>query len=135
MRVAVTGATGNLGSSIVPVLAGDPDVTGVVAIARRPPPRLPARTTFAVADIARTGLQPALEGCDALEARRPELRVVRLRPCFVFQRPAASEQARIFAGPLLPRMLVRPGRLPVVTVPRSLRFQVSPPATRCSAKR
>jgi nucleoside-diphosphate-sugar epimerase len=51
------------------------------------------------------------------------MRIVRLRPCFVFKRQSASEQRRIFAGPLLPRMLVRPGRLPVVPVPAGLRFQ------------
>jgi nucleoside-diphosphate-sugar epimerase len=207
MRVAVTGATGNLGSSVVPMLAAADGVTEVVAIARRRPERLPARTTFAVADIARDDPEPALAGSDALvhlawafqpthdplrtwdvnvrggiatfeaaaragvrtlvyvssvgayspgagrqvdetwpthslptaaygrekayleryldafELRHPEVRVVRLRPCFVFQRPAASEQARIFAGPLLPRILLRPGRLPVVPVPGRLRFQ------------
>ncbi|RIQ12387.1 NAD-dependent epimerase/dehydratase family protein [Jiangella rhizosphaerae] len=207
MRVAVTGATGNLGTGIVPALVAEPEVTGIVAIARRRPPGLPARTTFATADIAYSDLAPTLAGCDVLvhlawafqpthdplrtwevnvrggiatfeaavragvrtlvhvssvgaysagpgrhvdedwptharptaaygreksyleryldafELRHPDLRVVRLRPCFVFQRPAAGEQARIFAGPLLPRTLVRPGRLPVITVPRSLRFQ------------
>jgi nucleoside-diphosphate-sugar epimerase len=62
---------------------------------------------------------------DAFELRNPAMRIVRLRPCFVFKRQSASEQRRIFAGPLLPRMLVRPGRLPVVPVPAGLRFQAA----------
>jgi UDP-glucose 4-epimerase len=60
---------------------------------------------------------------DAFEARHPDTRVVRLRPAFIFQRQAASEQRRIFAGPLLPGALVRPGRLPVVPWPAGLQFQ------------
>jgi UDP-glucose 4-epimerase len=60
---------------------------------------------------------------DAFEARNPGIRVVRMRPAFIFQGPAATEQRRIFAGPLLPRRLVAPGRLPVLPVPPGLRFQ------------
>jgi nucleoside-diphosphate-sugar epimerase len=60
---------------------------------------------------------------DAFEARHPDTRVVRLRPAFIFQRQAASEQRRIFAGPLLPGTLLRPGRLPVIPWPAGLRFQ------------
>jgi nucleoside-diphosphate-sugar epimerase len=44
---------------------------------------------------------------DGVEAHRPELRVVRLRPGLVFQAGAASEIARYFLGPLL-----APGLLP-----------------------
>jgi UDP-glucose 4-epimerase len=60
---------------------------------------------------------------DVFEARHPDTRVVRLRPAFIFQRQAASEQRRIFAGPLVPGALLRPGRLPVVPWPAGLRFQ------------
>ncbi|MET0764380.1 MAG: NAD-dependent epimerase/dehydratase family protein, partial [Blastococcus sp.] len=60
---------------------------------------------------------------DAFEARHPAVRVVRLRPAFIFQRQAASEQRRIVAGPLLPGALLRPGRLPVLPWPAGLRFQ------------
>jgi UDP-glucose 4-epimerase len=60
---------------------------------------------------------------DAFEPRHPGVRVVRLRPAFIFQWPAATEQRRIFAGPFLPRRLVEPGRLPVLPLPRGLRFQ------------
>ena len=44
-------------------------------------------------------------------------------PAFIFKRSSASEQRRIFAGPLVPRALLRPGRLPVVPLPAGLRFQ------------
>lgn len=60
---------------------------------------------------------------DAFEAGHPDVRVVRLRPAFIFQRTAATEQRRIFAGPLLPTALLRPGRLPVLPFPAGLRFQ------------
>ena len=60
---------------------------------------------------------------DAVEARTPDRRVVRMRPAFIFQRSAATEQRRIFAGPFVPRRLAQPGRLPVVPLPRGLRFQ------------
>ena len=60
---------------------------------------------------------------DAYELRHPEIRVVRMRTCFIFKRSSASEQRRIFAGPLIPRALLRPGRLPIVPLPAGLRFQ------------
>ena len=60
---------------------------------------------------------------DALECAHPDLRVVRLRPAFVFQRSAAGEQRRIFGGPLARPALFDARRVPVVPVPRGLRFQ------------
>lgn len=60
---------------------------------------------------------------DAYELRYPQIRVVRMRTSFVFKRSSASEQRRIFAGPLVPRALLRPGRLPVIPLPPGLRFQ------------
>lgn len=60
---------------------------------------------------------------DAYELRHPDIRVVRMRTSFIFKRSSASEQRRIFAGPLVPRALLRPGRLPVVPFPAGLRFQ------------
>ncbi|MFC4053626.1 NAD-dependent epimerase/dehydratase family protein [Actinomadura syzygii] len=51
---------------------------------------------------------------DVFEAANPDCRVVRIRPGFVFERQTAAEQRRLFAGPLLPGRLVRPGRVPVV---------------------
>jgi nucleoside-diphosphate-sugar epimerase len=52
-----------------------------------------------------------------------EMRVVRVRSAFVFQRQAAPEQRRIFAGPFLPGRLVASGVLPMVPIPRGLRLQ------------
>jgi nucleoside-diphosphate-sugar epimerase len=60
---------------------------------------------------------------DDFEARHPEVRVARLRPAFIFQRRAATEQRRIFAGPFVPNWIVRPGLLPVIPIPSGLRFQ------------
>jgi len=60
---------------------------------------------------------------DIIEQAHPDLRVVRMRPGFVFSRDPATSQRRLFAGPLLPRELVRPGRIPVLPYPRGLRFQ------------
>ena len=48
---------------------------------------------------------------------------MRLRTAFVFQRQAASEQRRIFAGPFLPNRLLRPGALPRLPVPAGLHLQ------------
>jgi nucleoside-diphosphate-sugar epimerase len=58
---------------------------------------------------------------DAFEARHPSIRVVRFRPAFLFQRVAASEQRRIFAGPFVPNFL--PRVLPFLPFPRGLLFQ------------
>jgi nucleoside-diphosphate-sugar epimerase len=60
---------------------------------------------------------------DAFEAKHRDCRVVRMRPTLLFQRRAASEQRRIFAGPFVPSFVARPGLLPVLPWPRSLQFQ------------
>jgi nucleoside-diphosphate-sugar epimerase len=62
---------------------------------------------------------------DALERRHPELRVVRLRPAITTKREAASEQRRLFAGPLLPRRLLRPGWIPFVPDVPGLALQLA----------
>jgi UDP-glucose 4-epimerase len=59
---------------------------------------------------------------DILRLARPETRVAWLRPAFVFQRGAASEQRRIFGGPAA-RPLLFKARPPVLPVPSGLRFQ------------
>jgi UDP-glucose 4-epimerase len=211
MRVAVTGATGNVGTSLLDRLASEDRVSSILAIARRSPaPTRQAGTpkvSWIEADVGDDDLVSHLEGVDvlvhlawlfqpthrplvtseanaigsarvfaaatqahvgaivhassvgayspapgrvvseswpthgqptsaygrekayvervldAVEARHPDIRVVRLRPGFVFQRPAATEQRRLFLGPFFPNRLVRPGRLPALPVPRGLRFQ------------
>ena len=208
MRVVITGATGNVGTSLIEALADEPGVTSVVGVARRVPEWAPPKTTWARADVASDDLLPhfreadvvvhlawifqpthdpiatwrnnalgsirvfeavAAAGVPALvhassvgayspgpvdqpvdetwpthalptaaygreksyvervldtfEHANPEVRVVRLRPGFIFKRESASEQRRLFAGPLLPNFLVRPGLLPVVPDLPGLRFQ------------
>ena len=51
------------------------------------------------------------------------MRVVRLRPALTFKRESASGQRRQFLGPFVPGALLRPGRLPLVPLPRGLRVQ------------
>lgn len=197
LRVAVTGATGNVGSAVVRTLRRDPRVGEIVGIARRRPAERLRKVRWETADVARDPLVPLLRGVDAVvhlawliqpardealldavnvggtrrvvdacaaagvstlvyassvgtytpgpkdarvderwptdgvptsayarqkaatenlldtfEVRHPEVRVVRLRPGLVFQRSAASEIRRLFAGPLLPNRLI--GLIPVI---------------------
>jgi len=60
---------------------------------------------------------------DAFERERPQTRVVRLRPGLIFQRGAASEIRRLFAGPFVPGRLADPRLIPVVPRHPRLRFQ------------
>lgn len=64
MRVAVIGASGNVGSRLVPALV--PDVDEVVAVSRRPPPEPRADVEWVKADITTTDLAPILRGVDAV---------------------------------------------------------------------
>lgn len=60
---------------------------------------------------------------DTFEHEHPDRRVVRIRPGFIFKKESASEQRRLFAGPLLPQRLVRAGLVPVLPELRELRVQ------------
>lgn len=60
---------------------------------------------------------------DTFEEANPQTRTVRMRPTFVFQRSAASEQRRIFGGPLARPSLLDRRFIPVIPVPAGLRFQ------------
>jgi nucleoside-diphosphate-sugar epimerase len=64
---------------------------------------------------------------DDTEARHPDLRVVRMRPAFIFHRRASVQQRRLFLGPLVPESLAgtltRSRRLPVLPLPADLRLQ------------
>ncbi|MEJ7707189.1 MAG: NAD-dependent epimerase/dehydratase family protein [Nocardioidaceae bacterium] len=60
---------------------------------------------------------------DAFEARVTHCTVTRLRPAFVFQRRAATQQRRLFMGPLVPGSIVRPGLVPVLPTPKGLLLQ------------
>lgn len=80
--------------------------------------------THGVATSAYSREKAYVERClDVLERDRPGMRVVRMRPTFTFQAPAAPQQRRLFAGPLVPGRVVAGTRIPVVPVPRLLRFQ------------
>ena len=209
MKVIVTGATGNVGTSVVEALVADPAVTEIVGIARRRPRWHPAKTRWLSLDVSRDELVPAFAGADAVvhlawlfsptrrplvtwhnnvlgslrvfdaaaaagvgalvhassvgaysakpadghpvdeswpthsrptaaygrekaylervldtfEPAHPDVRVVRMRPCFLFKPEAAAEQRRIFAGPLMPARLVGNKWLPVVPDVPGLAFQ------------
>jgi nucleoside-diphosphate-sugar epimerase len=208
MRLVVFGATGNVGTSLLEVLADEPQVDEVVAVARRRPSHAFPRTTFVAADIVKDALGPIVRGADAvvhlawliqpgrsesityavnvtgsqrvfdavarervpalvyassigayspgpkdrlvdeswptqgivssfysrhkvaserlldrLEREHPHLRVVRMRPALIFKADAATEIRRLFAGPLLPGSLLRPGLIPIVPAVARLRFQ------------
>jgi nucleoside-diphosphate-sugar epimerase len=64
--VAIVGATGNVGTSVLAALADEPAVTEVVAIARRPARFDDPRVRFARADVARDDLDEHLRGADAV---------------------------------------------------------------------
>lgn len=60
---------------------------------------------------------------DELEARAPQLRLVRLRPGLIFKAESASEIRRLFLGPLLPNRLLDPRLIPFVPRVDRLCFQ------------
>jgi nucleoside-diphosphate-sugar epimerase len=208
MRVVVVGATGNVGTSVVEVLAADEQIDAILGIARRRPAWQPPKTTWIEADVSRDELESHFRGADAVvhlawlfqpthdevatwrnnvlgsirvfdavagagvgalvyassvgayspgpkdrgvdeswpthalptaaygreksylervldtfEREHPEVRVVRLRHGFIFKRESASQQRRLFAGPLLPTALVRPSLMPIVPDLPGLRLQ------------
>ena len=199
MRVAVTGATGNVGTSVLAALAGDSAVTSIVGIARRTPAVALPKVEWRSADVVRDDLVRLFRGADAVvhltwivqpnhrekelravnvhgsrrvheavaaagvptlvnasafgayaggagdrpvdeswptdgipsswysrqkaEVERalddfaghhPQIRVVRFRSALILKREAGAQAHRLYGGPLLPRPLVRPGRVPAV---------------------
>jgi len=208
MKVAVIGATGNVGSALLRALEHEERVREVVGIARRRPATELSKVTWATADVVTDDLEPVLAGADVVvhlawliqpsrdervtyavnvegsrrvfeaaaragagaivyassvgayspgpkdravdeswptggiqssfysrhkaevesildrfEAEHAHMRIVRLRPGLIFQRDAASEIRRYFAGPLLPGALVRRGLIPLVPRIERLVFQ------------
>jgi UDP-glucose 4-epimerase len=209
MRVVITGATGNVGTSLIEVLGGDDRIDSIVGLARRVPDWLPPKTTWTTTDGAHDDLVSRFRGADvvvhlawifqpthdpvrtwrnnvigslrvfdavaeagvpalvhassvgayapgpqdtavaetwpthalptaaygreksylervldAFEHEHPEVRVVRMRPGFIFKRTSAAAQRRLFAGPLFPGILARPGLIPVMPDLPGLRLQV-----------
>ena len=208
MRVVVTGASGNVGTSVLRALADDPAVEEVIGLARRPPALRVPKVEWRRADVETADLETEFRGAgavvhlawliqpgrdeaklravnidgsrrvfaataaaavpalayassvgayrpgdgarrvdeswptggiptsvysrhkseverllDRFEAEHPGTRVVRMRPGLIFKREAAAEIRRLFAGPFLPGSLLRPGLLPILPIPRGLRFQ------------
>ncbi|MFI2510430.1 SDR family oxidoreductase [Streptomyces sp. NPDC018972] len=68
MRVVVTGATGNVGTSVVRVLSQEPEVGSVRGLARRIPDLSPPKTEWSAVDLAsdRPGLVEEFTGADAV---------------------------------------------------------------------
>lgn len=66
MHVVVVGATGNVGSSLVRLLAADPRVDSIAGVARRRPELKLPKTTWVVADIAQDDLDPVLREADVV---------------------------------------------------------------------
>jgi UDP-glucose 4-epimerase len=66
VRVVVVGATGNVGSALVRVLAHAPEIDSVLGVARRRPRLEVAKTDWAEADIAVDDLVPLFAGADAV---------------------------------------------------------------------
>ncbi|CAM5312786.1 SDR family oxidoreductase [Streptomyces canus] len=209
-RIVVTGATGNVGTSVVRLLSEDPEVGSVRGLARRIPDWSPARTEWSAVDLGseQTDLTEEFAGADAVvhlawafqpthdpavtwrtnvlgsirvfeavaaakvptlvhassvgayspgpkehavdeswpthgwpdaaycrekayleraldtfERDHPAVRVVRMRPAFLFKRESASEQRRIFGGRFLPGQLARPDLLPFLPDIPGLRVQ------------
>jgi nucleoside-diphosphate-sugar epimerase len=66
MRVAVTGASGQLGAQLLRRLLADPSITGVVSIDRAPAVVLDRRVTHHQRDIRDPGLDALFAGCEAV---------------------------------------------------------------------
>jgi UDP-glucose 4-epimerase len=66
MRIVVTGATGNVGTSVIAALGADPRVREIVGIARRRPALEAPRTTWVEADIVDAPLTELFRGADAV---------------------------------------------------------------------
>jgi nucleoside-diphosphate-sugar epimerase len=66
MRVVITGASGNVGTSLLHALAGEDRVDSIVGIARRRPAMQWPKTSWVEADITRDALEPIFRGADCV---------------------------------------------------------------------
>ena len=66
MRVVITGASGNVGTSLLHALGGEPAVREIVALARRLPAQTFPRTQFVRADVVSSDLAPLMRGADVV---------------------------------------------------------------------
>ena len=68
MHVVVTGASGNVGTSLLEVLSADPEVRRITGIARRITRKMPfSNVDWVSADVASTPLRPLFAGADVRE--------------------------------------------------------------------
>ena len=66
MRVVVTGASGNVGTSLLRSLADEPAVESVLGLCRRIPSTSFPKVEWRAADVASTPLRPLFQGADAV---------------------------------------------------------------------
>jgi UDP-glucose 4-epimerase len=66
MRVVVTGASGNVGTSVLAALSREPAVESVLGLARRSPQAVFPKTSWASADVSVDDLEPHFRGADAV---------------------------------------------------------------------
>lgn len=66
MRVVITGATGNVGTSLLRSLATEPEVDSILGLARRIPSAHFPKTTWQSVDVASSDLTAPLRGADAI---------------------------------------------------------------------
>jgi nucleoside-diphosphate-sugar epimerase len=66
VRVVVTGATGNVGSSVIAALGQDPSVDSIVGLARRRPEGATPKVAWYAVDVASDPLEPVVRGADVL---------------------------------------------------------------------
>ncbi len=111
MRIVVTGATGNVGSRLLPQLLDSPQVTSVVGLARRLPASRDQRVEWTSVDLAEGDLRPLLRGADAVVHL-----AFRLQPA---HDPAAMRRVNIGGTTRLLDALVAEG-VPALVVASSL---------------
>jgi UDP-glucose 4-epimerase len=66
MKVVVTGATGNVGTSAVQAFSESPEIDEIVGLARRKPTWTPPKTTWVEANVLAADLAAIFEGADAV---------------------------------------------------------------------
>lgn len=66
MRVVVTGASGNVGTSVLEALADEPEVESIVGLARRVPGTPFPKVEWVGGDVTETELTPIFAGADAV---------------------------------------------------------------------
>ena len=66
MRIVVTGATGNVGTSVLRALARDPAVDEIVGLARRRPDIAMPKTSWVQANVVDSDLVPIFDGADTV---------------------------------------------------------------------